>query len=196
MAINPMPHPNDFTAMYNPRSRAVASETESAGIDIDAVYADAKERNVSVDDFLQLMIAQLSNQDFMNPTDDSEFLTQMAQFSSMQQMQELAGYSKSNYMMSLLGKEVTLSKVSLGGNAIQMTGIVEKVSLNDEALKIFVEGASYDLSQIVSVQNQENIGSAMSEDLFKAVSDIEAESEAVAETGDPRGVSLTTSIVV
>lgn len=187
MSIHRMPDQTYFSSMNKPRSRAVASETEASGVNIDAVYADARESSVSIDDFLQLMIAQLSNQDFMNPTDNSEFLTQMAQFSSMQQMQVLAGYSKSNYLMSLLGKEVTLSKTSLGGNAVHQTGVVEKVSMSDDALKIFVKGSAYDLSQIVSVQNPENSTAAMAEALAKAVVEIE---EA---TGDLAEASLATA---
>ena len=187
LSIHRMLEQTYFSSMNKPRSRAVASETEAAGVNIDAVYADARESNVSIDDFLQLMIAQLSNQDFMNPTDNSEFLTQMAQFSSMQQMQALAGYSKSNYLMSLLGKEVTLSKTSLGGNTVHQTGVVEKVSMSDDALKIFVKGSAYDLSQIVSVQNPENSTAAMAEALAKAVVEIE---EA---TGDLAEASLATA---
>jgi len=41
------------------------------------------------DAFLRLLTTQLSNQDPLNPTEDREFIAQMAQFSSLEQMQNL-----------------------------------------------------------------------------------------------------------
>ena len=57
---------------------------------IDAVFGDASDKAVSMDDFLTLMVAQLKNQDFMNPVDDTQYVTQLAQISTMQQMEEMA----------------------------------------------------------------------------------------------------------
>lgn len=163
---------SSYTAIPNTANRrTVASATEQAGTAIDAVYADKGDNGVSVEDFLQLMITQLSNQDFMNPTDNSQFLSQMAQFSSMQQMQALAGYSKSNYTMSMLGKEVTLTKMSIGGHASQISGIVEKVSLDNNDYKIIVNGTSYDLDQIISAKPGKDPTDDMPEAFAKAVAD-------------------------
>ena len=76
----------------------------------DAVFTDKKELGVTAEDFLTLMVAQLTNQDFMNPMDDTQFVTQLAQFSSMQMMQEMANYTKTSYVMSLVGKPVTAAR--------------------------------------------------------------------------------------
>ena len=51
---------------------------------IDAVFGDASDKAVSMEDFLTLMVAQLKNQDFMNPVDDTQYVTQLAQISTMQ----------------------------------------------------------------------------------------------------------------
>ena len=61
-------------------------ETQSTGQVWNAVFTDEKSNGVSVDDFLNLMVAQLRNQDFMNPVDDTQYVTQLAQFATMQQM--------------------------------------------------------------------------------------------------------------
>jgi flagellar basal-body rod modification protein FlgD len=42
--------------------------------------------NVSTNEFLKLLVTQLQNQDPMNPMDNSEFLTQLSSFSSMEQL--------------------------------------------------------------------------------------------------------------
>lgn len=126
--------------------------TEKPGNVIDAVYADANEKDITVQNFLDMMIQQLKNQDFMNPVDDTQYLTQMAQFATMQQMQELAYNSKSSYVMGLVGKEVTVAKLGIGGNLSQKTGAVEKISLVNGDFKIVVGGEEYSLSQLMEVK--------------------------------------------
>jgi flagellar basal-body rod modification protein FlgD len=39
--------------------------------------------------FLQLLVAQLQNQDPLNPTDSTQFVSQLAQFSSLEQMMQI-----------------------------------------------------------------------------------------------------------
>lgn len=125
---------------------------------INTPFKSQDEQQVSVNDFLQLMIAQLKNQDFTNPVDDTQYVTQLAQFATMQQMQDLAYYSKSNYVMSLVGKNVTVASLGLGGNMKVETGPVEKVALSNKEFMIFVDGKGYTLGQIMEVNDPDRIG--------------------------------------
>ena len=115
----------------------------------DAVFTDKKENSVSVNDFLNLMVAQLRNQDFMNPVDDTQYVTQLAQFATMQQMQEMATYMKTNYVMSLVGKNVTAAKLSVSGELHKETGAVEKISLVNNEYAVYVNGKRFTLEQIM-----------------------------------------------
>ena len=82
---------------------------------------------LSKDDFLNLLITQLQNQDPLNPTDSVEFTSQLAQFSSLEQLgnvndnlQELKNFQASinnSQAVSLIGKTITAN-----GNFIQLTG--------------------------------------------------------------------------
>lgn len=119
------------------------------------VFTDKKNNsNLDSSDFLNLMVAELKNQDFMSPMDNTEYVSQMAQFSSMQAMQELSEYSKTNYAMSLVGKQVTASRNTVSGDLDTTTGIVRKVSLVNNEYVIYVggNGKSYSLDQIMNVQ--------------------------------------------
>ena len=95
---------------------------------IDAVYADASEKDVTMDDFLNLMVAQLKNQDFMNPVDDTQYMAQLAQFTTLQQMQEMSYNSKSTFLTSLIGKNVVAAKLNVNGELDRTEGTVDKVS--------------------------------------------------------------------
>jgi flagellar basal-body rod modification protein FlgD len=77
------------------------------------------------DDFLNLLITQLQNQDPLNPTDSTEFTAQLAQFSSLEQlnnvntnleqMQNFQASANNSQAVSLLGKEITTN-----GNFLQL----------------------------------------------------------------------------
>ena len=130
---------------------AVAEDSSSSGRVINAVYEDEKSKMPTVDMFLQLMIAQMQNQDPMNPVDDTQYVTQMSQIAAMQQMQELAYYSRSNFVMSMVGNDVTVAQNRIGGDIESVTGQVEKISLVGGEYKIYVKGKAYQLNQIMEI---------------------------------------------
>lgn len=123
----------------------------------DAVFASTNEdATIQLTDFLNLMVQQLSNQDFTNPVDDTQYLTQMAQFATMSSMEELASYSKSSYVYGLIGQNVTVASMSVGGNFESDTGPIEMISLVDNEYTIQVNGKTYDLSQIMQIHSNTN----------------------------------------
>lgn len=125
-------------------------ETKTGEI-IDAVFEDSNDK-VTMDDFLALMVAQLKNQDFMNPMDDTQYITQLAQISSMQQMEEMNYNSKSTYVASLVGKTVTAAKFSVKGDLIKKEGIVERVSLLDGEFVVYVDGEAFDMNELMEIK--------------------------------------------
>ncbi|MDL2219605.1 fibronectin type III domain-containing protein [Ruminococcaceae bacterium OttesenSCG-928-O06] len=128
---------DDGTTIYN-------------GITVNTPFEE-NDKGVKVEDFLQLMIAQLTNQDFMNPVDDTQYVSQLAQFATMQSMQELSHYSQTNYVTGLVGKSVTVATYGLGGQISTDTGIVTKIDLSGDEYTITVNGKQYKLSNIMSI---------------------------------------------
>ena len=126
-------------------------QTKGTGNNYDAVLVEQEDTGLSVDDFLSLMVAELQNQDFLNPVDNTQYVAQMAQFANLQQMQELATYSKTNYVMSLVGKNVTAARFTVSGDLDKVTGMITKVSLVDNEFKVFIGDKSFSLSQIMEV---------------------------------------------
>ena len=146
-----------------------ADETDSEE-KVDKIWNAVFEENktaVSADDFLQLMVAQLKNQDFMNPVDDTQYITQLAQFTTMQQMTDMANYSKTSYVMSLVGKNVTAAKINVSGTLQKETGPVQKVSLVNNEFAIYVNDKRFTLEQIMEIGTTNSEANA--EDTSEAV---------------------------
>lgn len=135
---------------YNNKNLKTASAGGKNQV-INAIFNDKDKEEVSVQDFLSLMIAQLRNQDFMNPVDDTQYVTQLAQFATMKSMEEMAAYSKQSFAMGLAGKNVTVAKFNVSGNVEKVTGAVQKVSLAGDEFQIYVKGKSWTLDQVMEV---------------------------------------------
>lgn len=127
--------------------------TQVGGITVNTPYENNKDKGVKVDDFLNLMVAQLSNQDFMNPVDDTAYVAQLAQFATMQSMQELSHYSQTNYVSSLVGKTVTAASYAMGGNVAKETGTVTAVNFSGDEFTVTVNGKQFQLNQIMTLND-------------------------------------------
>ncbi|MGA2545763.1 MAG: flagellar hook assembly protein FlgD [Rectinemataceae bacterium] len=108
--------------------------------------------NLDRDDFLKLLITQLQHQDPTSPVEDKDFIAQMAQFSSLEQMtnmstgfQKLSGLLASSEASQVLGKTVELRN---GDDLVR--GVVDRVVRGENPL-VGVNGGIYDFSQIESV---------------------------------------------
>ncbi len=94
--------------------------------------------NLGKDDFLQLLTTQLKNQDPMNPMEDMDFIGQMAEFSSLEQMLNLnTGVDKIN--TALTNNTTTQAMMFLGTNVTAnvddsdepITGTVSTIGFKD-----------------------------------------------------------------
>lgn len=149
------------TANYATKDSDRVMGSSSTGNNYNAVFTDESDNSIlDPDQFLNLLVLQMQNQDFMNPMDDTTYITQMTQFSNMQQMQKMAEYSQTSYAMSLVGKTVTASRIQVNGSLDTTTGVVDKVSLLDGEYVLYVGGKTYTLSQIMSIQTGSESGEA------------------------------------
>lgn len=109
--------------------------------------------SLSIDQFLNLLAAQLSNQDVLNPTQDTEFVSQMAQFTSLQALENLNQYASYQYGSSLIGKRVSVAKYDTTGKYISDIGIVSQADFSSGDTTVTVNGRSYGLTNIMEVVN-------------------------------------------
>src|SRR5262245_49648458 len=115
---------------------------------------DMPSKVLSQDDFLKLLIAQMTSQDPINPMDNQDMLTQMVQFSTLQgnnSMQTALTQLQSNQSLlqanALLGRQVTLQA---DANTVTQ-GVVSGVDVSSGTAQIVVNGALFDLSQVLAI---------------------------------------------
>ena len=101
-------------------------------------------------DFLKLLVAQMSQQDPMNPMKDSEFIAQMAQFSALEQAKTMQKDMSSLRASSLLGQTVEVADEAEESGF--RTGIVSQVRVEKGVPQLIVNGNKYLLSDVQSIQ--------------------------------------------
>ncbi|HCX62832.1 MAG TPA: hypothetical protein DHU59_10385 [Clostridiales bacterium] len=123
---------------------------------------DDKELNIQtgneglqMQDFLNLLIAQITNQDAMNPMDNTEFISQMAQFSSLQAMSDLTKVSIEGQATALIGKNVVVADYDSKGKLVIDEGIVQRVTFHGGQTKLYVNDKEYFYSNVMEVKAEE-----------------------------------------
>ena len=104
-------------------------------------------------DFLKILITQLSHQDPTQPMDDKTFVAQMAQFSSLEQMTNMNdGLAK---VADLLARTQAVgmlgSAVDIETGSDTVSGIVDAVT-GGQYPQLLVNGQYYDASQVLKVK--------------------------------------------
>ena len=107
------------------------------------------------DDFLKILITQLTHQDPTRPMEDREFIAQMAQFSSLEQMTNMSrDFNKlhnviaSNQAINLIGKTVQITD----GEQV-VIGKVEEI-MGYQFPQLLVNGRYYDMSRIEKIRQE------------------------------------------
>ncbi|WP_036372156.1 flagellar hook capping FlgD N-terminal domain-containing protein [Neomoorella thermoacetica] len=106
-------------------------------------------KGLGKDDFLKLLAAQLQNQDPLNPVSNTDFIAQMAQFSVLEQMNNLYESFNEALMLQavgLIGKEVT-TRI----NDQTLTGTVSKVNWSPEGIILTVGEQQVSLKDVQEV---------------------------------------------
>jgi flagellar basal-body rod modification protein FlgD len=103
------------------------------------------------EDFLKLLVTKMSSQDPMNPQGDSEFIAQMAQFSTLEQSKsmtaDIAMLKAQQEVLTangLIGRTVTVSQ-----NDKQVAqGTVTSVAMSDDGPAVVINGKNYSLEDV------------------------------------------------
>jgi len=109
--------------------------------------------SLSPGQFLKLMITELQNQDPTNPADPTQFVSQLASFSSLEQMTQLNKQMTEvldQSVTGLIGKRVTVTDPSVQGGLTQ--GTVTGIVYYKNGPAVTVNGINYALGDVQNVQ--------------------------------------------
>jgi flagellar basal-body rod modification protein FlgD len=130
------------------------STTPTTGTGLEAMGSDA---------FLKLFVAQLTNQNPMEPMDATQMMAQTAQFTMVENLQKISqfqqhvlGYTQMTAATALVGKEV----VALDADGNEVTGVVGDVRVTIDGPMLGIGDVELPLANLVRVKAPATAGSA------------------------------------
>ncbi|GEO24813.1 hypothetical protein AAC03nite_05980 [Alicyclobacillus acidoterrestris] len=146
-----------MTTSVQPTSNSVAgaAQTNAPGTTVN------QDQPLGQDAFLQLLVTQLQNQDPLQPQDNTQMLSQLAQFSALEQMtnvantetqvlsaiQSLQSVTSMAFEHQLIGTNISVDD----GNGNTVSGQVSAIKIEQGQPQVVVNGTAYPLSQVVQM---------------------------------------------
>ncbi len=132
--------------------------------------------------FLKLLVAQMKYQDPLEPTSNTEYIAQLATFSSLEEMQNLNATMTTMQGANLVGKQVVMNVTSeTTGITTKVSGFVEYVMRENGKTFLVIDGSPYNIDDLESVVDEAYIDAVALAESFK---------QAVAKLPNVRQVTL------
>lgn len=103
------------------------------------------------DAFLQLLVAQMKYQDPLQPTSNTEYISQYAQFSQVEQMQNMAASMDLQRASSLVGQEVYMKTTTSSGETKYVQGKVDYVVYENGKAYLSINEQMYSIDDLDTV---------------------------------------------
>jgi len=149
------------TVKQSPATKAVSGSTDSTA-------SRVVSQELSKDAFLQLLVLQMQHQDPLEPVNNEDMLAQLAQFSSLEQMNNLnesfetlcGNIDQLNFMSAtnLLGQRV--SGIDVSGEP--RGGVVQRVQLDGSIVYLTVDGGLMSMAGVLGIEGHDDEPSAVS----------------------------------
>ena len=101
--------------------------------------------------FLKLLVTQMQYQDPMNPGDSTEYMSQLAQYSSLEATMNISTAVEKGTSMNLVGQYVIMNNTDSAGNSAPISGLVEFATMKDGEVLLSINGNYYPASDLDSV---------------------------------------------
>lgn len=119
-----------------------------------SVQKSSSSNGMDKDAFLQLLVAQMKYQDPLEPTSNTEYISQYATFSQVEQMQNMAASMELSRASSMVGKLVTVETTNSNGETKQIQGKVEYVTYENNKAYVSIDGTLYSADDVIAVVDE------------------------------------------
>lgn len=120
---------------------------------VSSTQSAAKTSNTSLDKdaFLQLLVAQMKYQDPLEPTSNTEYISQLATFSELEEMQNMTSGLNLQRASSLVGQYVFMKVTDSAGNTTYPEGYVDYVVYENGKAYLSIEDTLYSIDDLDTV---------------------------------------------
>ena len=140
-------------------SLSKANEKSNSGMDKDA--------------FLQLLVAQMKYQDPLEPTSNTEYISQYAQFSQVEALNNMSTTMELSRFSSYVGKEVVIESEGSNGKTTQVRGFVDYVTFEEGKAYFSIDGNLYKATDMVSaISNEYSNAEELAKDFAETIKDL------------------------
>ncbi len=143
--------------------------------------ADEKKNNFDKDMFLQLLVAEMKYQDPLEPTTNTEYVSELANFSQIEATQNVQGKMDEMSAANYVGKYVIINTTDSSGNQQYVSGMVDFLEKKDDGYYISVNDGLYNINEIETVADER---------YYTAMLTTKAFEDAVAKLPNLKNVSL------
>ena len=130
-------------------------EIQQTAAETSAKKATKSNSGMDKDAFLQLLVAQMKYQDPLEPTSNTEYISQYATFSQVEQMQNMASSMELSRASSMVGKLVEVTSTDSNGESKTIQGTVEYVTYENNKAYVSIDGTKYSAEDVTAVISEE-----------------------------------------
>lgn len=134
----------------------VDGQLKTSSTSSDSLAGAKNKSSVDSDTFLTLLVAEMQNQDPLEPTSNTEWVSQYATFTQVEQMTEMGESMDLLRANSMIGKEVVMKVTSEStGETSYKRGTVDYVTVEDGEALLVIDEEKYSISDLDSVASEE-----------------------------------------
>jgi len=131
--------------------------------------------DMNKDTFLQLLVAQMKYQDPLEPTSNTEYISQYATFTQVEEIQNMAASMELSRASSLVGQEVMIETKDEDGVTMSVQGKVDYVTYENGKAYVSIDESLYSVSDVTSIVDKTYMDAyALASNLIKRLTELPA----------------------
>lgn len=147
--------------------------------------------SIDKDAFLQLLVAEMQNQDPLEPTSNTEYIAQLATFTQVEETQNMGKTMSKNLADSLVGKTVIMKTESSTGETGYLCGKVDYFVCENSKVYLSIDDSLYDIDDLDTVLDEDYYQNNIANKDTSATSSTETTDTTDSESSDDEETSPT-----